>query len=184
NSVLICIHYIPHWQPTNNTHYYVATAVDDTGKATKCMTLDRICYFTEVSCGRFYTYNKLKVSWSISVPTENYTTIISRAMGPPLYCNSTDTQCTVGGLWCERSYTVTVFSITGTCLSLPSKEVVVKTCEDHINKDVKDVMEFCWVHPDTCVLLLFSFSAVSSNQRHSCAHVRFRSRSCIVDSQR
>lgn len=50
------------WEPTNNTNYYVATAVDNTGKVTECRTLDRMCYFTNVGCGRFYTYRVYAVS--------------------------------------------------------------------------------------------------------------------------
>ncbi|XP_014840249.1 PREDICTED: uncharacterized protein LOC106916456 [Poecilia mexicana] len=76
-----------------------------------------------VSCSS----DELTVSWSIAVPAENYTAVVSRAMGHPLSCNSTETRCTVGGLQCESSYTVTVFSITGKCLSLPSQEVIVQT---------------------------------------------------------
>ncbi|XP_047223920.1 fibronectin type III domain-containing protein 7-like [Girardinichthys multiradiatus] len=343
------------WQPTNNTHYYVATAVDDTGKATECMTLDGICYFTDVSCGRFYTYsvyavspecnsqisqpkfvrtspclptyvrtkadcitNTLITTWdssegalsytisaegnngetyncsspnntckiigvpcgeqlsvwflasndicstdkmlveaaqtapcpptdieafrdcdanhaviawqnkqtsgvytatlkdlsgpqlnctsntfnnctianlpcgkkynvtvtngdgqcqstsaSISMDSENYTTIISRAMGPPLYCNSTDTQCTVGGLWCERSYTVTVFSITGTCLSLPSKEVVVKTLPcpptnvTAVHMCASDPVPVSWTHSGNAKLFI-AVASGSGGHRAEC----------------
>ncbi len=72
---------------------------------------------------------ELTVSWNISVPAENYTTTITRGMGQPLHCNSTETQCTMGGLLCGSSYSVIVFSVTGTCLSLPSTEVTVQTCE-------------------------------------------------------
>ncbi|KAM3604918.1 uncharacterized protein V6R79_017981 [Siganus canaliculatus] len=70
---------------------------------------------------------ELTVSWNISIPAENYTTIISRGMGQPLRCNSTETQCTTEGLLCGSSYIVTVFSVTGTCFSLPSTEVTVQT---------------------------------------------------------
>ncbi|XP_008280490.1 mucin-19 [Stegastes partitus] len=50
------------WQPTNNTLYYVATAVDKTGKVTECRTPDNTCYFTNTGCGQFYTYNVYAVS--------------------------------------------------------------------------------------------------------------------------
>uniref|UniRef100_A0A8P4K839 Fibronectin type-III domain-containing protein n=1 Tax=Dicentrarchus labrax TaxID=13489 RepID=A0A8P4K839_DICLA len=50
---------------------------------------------------------ELKVTWNISVPAENYTTIISRGIGQPLHCNSTETLCTTGGLLCGSSYIVT-----------------------------------------------------------------------------
>lgn len=72
---------------------------------------------------------ELTVTWNISVPADNYTTIISRGMGEPLHCNSSQTQCTTGGLACGSSYVVVVFSVTGTCFSLPSPEVTVQTCE-------------------------------------------------------
>ncbi len=73
---------------------------------------------------------ELTVTWNISVPAENYTTIISRGMGQPLHCNSTEEKCTTGGLLCGSSYSVTVFSVTGTCFSLPSEDVTVQTCEE------------------------------------------------------
>lgn len=72
---------------------------------------------------------ELTVMWDIPVPAENYTTIISRGMGQRLNCNSTGTQCTTEGLVCGSSYTVIVFSVTGTCLSLPSDEVTVQSCK-------------------------------------------------------
>ncbi|KAI3375007.1 hypothetical protein L3Q82_021535, partial [Scortum barcoo] len=69
---------------------------------------------------------KLTVGWDISVPAENYTTIISRGMGQPLHCNSTVKKCTTGGLLCGSSYVVTVFSVTGSCFSLPSMAVTIQ----------------------------------------------------------
>lgn len=74
---------------------------------------------------------ELTVTWNIPAPAENYTTIISRGMGQPVNCTSSETQCTVGGLFCGSSYMVTVFSVTGSCFSLPSAEVTVQTCEQH-----------------------------------------------------
>ncbi|XP_018532382.1 mucin-4 isoform X2 [Lates calcarifer] len=70
---------------------------------------------------------ELTVTWNISVPAENYTTVISNGMGRSLYCNSTETQCSTGGLLCGSSYGVIVFSVTGKCYSLPSTEVTVQT---------------------------------------------------------
>ncbi|KAM7379235.1 hypothetical protein PAMP_004800 [Pampus punctatissimus] len=78
---------------------------------------------TSVAC----VTGELMVTWNMSVPVENYTTVISRGMGQPLHCNSTETQCTMGGLVCGSSYVVVVFSVTGTCFSLPSTEVTVQT---------------------------------------------------------
>lgn len=77
----------------------------------------------------------LVVTWNISVPAENYTTVISRGMGQSLHCNSTETQCTTGGLSCGSSYRVIVLSVTGSCLSLPSTEVTVQTREKHTKVD-------------------------------------------------
>lgn len=51
------------WQPTNNTYYYVATAVDDTGEVTECVTVDDSCYFTNVDCGQSYQYTVYAVSY-------------------------------------------------------------------------------------------------------------------------
>ncbi|XP_047445276.1 mucin-4-like [Mugil cephalus] len=70
---------------------------------------------------------EVTVSWNISIPSENYTTVFSRGMGQDQYCNSTETQCIMKGLICGSSYTVTVFSVTGSCFSLPSPDVTVQT---------------------------------------------------------
>ncbi|XP_071392950.1 fibronectin-like [Centroberyx affinis] len=78
---------------------------------------------TSVACST----GELTVAWNISVPTENYTTIISSGAGESLRCNSTDTQCTLGGLACGSSYMVTVSAVHGTCLSQRSTEVTVHT---------------------------------------------------------
>lgn len=80
-----------------------------------------------MSCGT----GALMVTWDISVPADNYTTIISRGVGQPLHCNSTGMQCTAEGLICGSSYVVNVFSVTGTCFSVPSTDVTVHTCEKH-----------------------------------------------------
>lgn len=80
-----------------------------------------------VSCAT----GELTVTWNNSVPASNYTTVITRDIGQPLQCNSTETQCTTSGLLCGTSYAVTVFSVTGTCISLPSTAVAVQTCEKH-----------------------------------------------------
>ncbi|XP_061587415.1 fibronectin type III domain-containing protein 7-like [Cololabis saira] len=68
-----------------------------------------------VSCST----DELTVAWNVSAPAENYTTIISRELDEPLYCNSTEPLCTAGGLQCGSTYSVTVFSVAGTCFSLP-----------------------------------------------------------------
>lgn len=81
---------------------------------------------------------ELTVTWDISVPAENYTTIISRGMGQPLHCNSSEMQCTMGGLVCGSSYMVVVLSVTGTCFSLPSAEVTVQACEKRLFSFTKD----------------------------------------------
>ncbi|XP_039458353.1 fibronectin type III domain-containing protein 7-like [Oreochromis aureus] len=78
---------------------------------------------THVDC----TTGELTVFWNISTTAENYTTVISRGTGQLLYCNSTEARCSTGRLECGSSYAVTVFSITGRCKSLPSREVTVDT---------------------------------------------------------
>ncbi|KAE8290995.1 Fibronectin type III domain-containing protein 7 Precursor [Larimichthys crocea] len=70
---------------------------------------------------------ELTVTWDISAPADNYSAIITRGMGERLYCNSTESPCTMPGLLCGSSYMVTVFSITGTCFSLPSTAITVRT---------------------------------------------------------
>ncbi|XP_030016446.1 fibronectin type III domain-containing protein 7-like [Sphaeramia orbicularis] len=78
-----------------------------------------------VSCDN----GELTVTWNISVPTPNYTTTISGGTGPSIQCNSTETQCTLGGLPCGSTYSVIVSAVTGSCGSMPSSEVTVNTCE-------------------------------------------------------
>lgn len=74
---------------------------------------------------------ELILTWDMTAPAENYTAIISSGMGQPLRCNSTMTQCNEAGLACGSSYSVVVFSVTGSCLSLPSEEVTVQSCKIH-----------------------------------------------------
>ncbi|TNN67818.1 Fibronectin type III domain-containing protein 7 [Liparis tanakae] len=50
------------WQTTNNTLYYVATAVDGAGRVTECRTPDNTCYFTNTGCGQYYKYTVYAVS--------------------------------------------------------------------------------------------------------------------------
>lgn len=129
---------------------------------------------------------ELTVTWNISVPAENYTTMISSGMGQPIVCNSTETQCTMGGLLCGSSYTVTVFSVTGKCFSLPSTDVPVQTCEKHrfiIIKDLDTAVVIPWVQSQTSPSSLFLFSAMSSHQRHSSAHMCSGSCSCVMGGQ-
>lgn len=100
---------------------------------------------------------ELMVTWNISVPAENYTTIISRGMGQPLHCNSSVTQCTLEGLACGSSYAVVVFSVTGTCFSLPSTEVTVQACEMSRFITIKDgdrTLGFLWKTSETFFISL------------------------------
>ena len=90
---------------------------------------------TSVACSS----GALTVGWSVSVPGENYTAVVSTGTGDRAYCNSTQTQCTLGGLACGRSYNVTVFSVHGSCLSMPSADAIVEPSEnthwDYISHD-------------------------------------------------
>uniref|UniRef100_A0A3P9JID3 Fibronectin type-III domain-containing protein n=1 Tax=Oryzias latipes TaxID=8090 RepID=A0A3P9JID3_ORYLA len=70
---------------------------------------------------------ELTITWSSSSPAEEYSAIISGGTGQPLYCNSTDTHCTLRGLRCGSRYNVTVSSFNGSCLSPPSSEVTTLT---------------------------------------------------------
>ncbi|KAK5888908.1 hypothetical protein CesoFtcFv8_014958 [Champsocephalus esox] len=152
------------WQNHKPTGLYTATIVDKSGDQLNC-TSNTVndCKIRSLPCGKTYnvtvTYDngncqststqitmdsvpcgpedvmasvacvtgELTVTWNISVPTENYTTVISRGMGQPLYCNSTETQCITEGSMCGSIYSVIAFSVTGTCFSLPSAEVTVHT---------------------------------------------------------
>uniref|UniRef100_A0A3P8SUH6 Fibronectin type-III domain-containing protein n=1 Tax=Amphiprion percula TaxID=161767 RepID=A0A3P8SUH6_AMPPE len=129
------------WQNHQPTSIYTATIEDQNGAQLSCTNnTANYCKISSLPCGRKYnvtvTYNDgncpststpiSMYSGIYSIKVTNYTTIISRGMGQPLYCNSTETQCTTGGLLCGSSYVVTVFSVTGTCFSLPSPEVTVQ----------------------------------------------------------
>lgn len=50
------------WDPTNNTFYYEAMAVDNTGETTDCRTADNTCSFTNTDCGQFYKFTVYAVS--------------------------------------------------------------------------------------------------------------------------
>ncbi|XP_035277663.1 fibronectin type III domain-containing protein 7-like [Anguilla anguilla] len=77
---------------------------------------------TDVNCGT----GELTVGWDVSVPGQSYTTIVSTGNGERTLCNSTDTRCSITGLDCGRSYIVVVLSVNGTCLSMPSRDVVIQ----------------------------------------------------------
>ncbi|TRY81822.1 hypothetical protein DNTS_000528, partial [Danionella cerebrum] len=62
------------WNATNNTAYYLATAVDSDGVVTKCLTVDTSCYFTDTVCGKGYSF------------------YVSSIYSGALDCNSGDTQ--------------------------------------------------------------------------------------------
>ncbi|KAJ8279126.1 hypothetical protein COCON_G00061920 [Conger conger] len=50
------------WEPRNHTNFYVARAVDSTGKTADCMTVDTKCYFDQTTCGREYEFTVYAVS--------------------------------------------------------------------------------------------------------------------------
>ncbi len=44
------------WEPTNNTAYYFAIAVDSDGLVIECVTVETSCYFTDTVCGQTYSF--------------------------------------------------------------------------------------------------------------------------------
>ena len=66
------------------------------------------------------------VSWNASKRAEAYSAVIADGNGQRKYCNTTQTNCTVNTLTCGKEYTVTVMSVNGTCVSMPSKPVSVR----------------------------------------------------------
>jgi len=79
---------------------------------------------TGITCGT----GELTFSWGDSMPALNYTTTItSVATGEQVLCNSTELQCTQGGLDCGSVYSVSISSIHGNCRSFPSTNVGVQT---------------------------------------------------------
>ncbi|KAA8587297.1 hypothetical protein FQN60_016159, partial [Etheostoma spectabile] len=110
------------WQNHQPTGVYTAT-IEDQSRAQLTCTSNAVnnCKIPSLVCGKTYnvtvTYNDgncPSTSTPITMDSENYTTMISRGVGQPVYCNSTETQCTMGGLSCGSSYAVTVFSVSGT----------------------------------------------------------------------
>ncbi|KAJ8384528.1 hypothetical protein AAFF_G00204430 [Aldrovandia affinis] len=75
---------------------------------------------THVDCGT----GVLNVGWDASAHAEGYTTVVEAGNGEKTYCNSSETQCSFDTLECGLSYTVKVKSVTGSCLSMPSKEII------------------------------------------------------------
>ncbi|XP_037644346.1 fibronectin type III domain-containing protein 7-like [Sebastes umbrosus] len=114
---------------------------------------------------------ELAFTWNVSAPAENYNARISRGMGHPLYCNSTETQCTTGGLFCGSSYRVTVSSVTGTCFSRPSTEVTVQalpcppTNVTAVHVCAPDPVPVSWVASDSAKY--YTAVAVSSRGHRS-----------------
>uniref|UniRef100_A0A3P9L382 Fibronectin type-III domain-containing protein n=1 Tax=Oryzias latipes TaxID=8090 RepID=A0A3P9L382_ORYLA len=92
----------------------------DSGTAIPCAPED---VKVSVNCST----EELTITWSSSSPAEEYSAIISGGTGQPLYCNSTDSHCTLRGLRCGSRYNVTVSSFNGSCLSPPSSEVTALT---------------------------------------------------------
>lgn len=117
---------------------------------------------------------ELTITWSSSSPAEEYSAIISGGTGQPLYCNSTDSHCTLRELRCGSRYNVTVSSFNGSCLSPPSSEVTALTCEVSFNFKVYAALLHLPAH------MLFLFSTMSSHQRLSHAHLCSRSCSCVM----
>ncbi|KAK7945711.1 hypothetical protein WMY93_001439 [Mugilogobius chulae] len=71
---------------------------------------------------------ELTVTWTSPTPAEKYMTEITG--GTPsqtIFCNSNETQCLQEGLDCGSSYEVTVYSLHGSCSSLPSSQFTVQT---------------------------------------------------------
>ncbi|XP_067369826.1 mucin-3B [Channa argus] len=54
------------WEPTNNTDFYEATAVDSKGEVQECVTIDSVCYFTHTVCGRHYYFTVSAVTGECS----------------------------------------------------------------------------------------------------------------------
>ncbi|XP_034038477.1 fibronectin type III domain-containing protein 7-like [Thalassophryne amazonica] len=105
-----------------------------TNTATQCNSTSAVITMDSVPCGPgdvlanvSCSTGELTVTWSNYFSADNYTTVVSRESDPPLYCYSTETTCTLGGLACASTYVVTVFSVSGTCRSLLSAQVIVQS---------------------------------------------------------
>ncbi|XP_041862145.1 fibronectin-like [Melanotaenia boesemani] len=66
------------------------------------------------------------VSWSPNPDAQYFHVVAVSNTGARLYCNSTDTNCTISNLPCGQRYNVSVLSVRDACESKPS--VVVETC--------------------------------------------------------
>lgn len=67
------------------------------------------------------------VSWSPNPDAQYFHVAAVSNTGGRLYCNSSDTACTIENLPCGRSYNVTVLSVRDDCESQPSPTVVIST---------------------------------------------------------
>nr|XP_015211037.1 PREDICTED: uncharacterized protein LOC102685057 [Lepisosteus oculatus] len=54
------------WDPTANTMYYVAKAMDSNGEITECRTTDTSCFFTNTGCGLGYQFTVYSVNGECS----------------------------------------------------------------------------------------------------------------------
>ncbi|XP_054624521.1 fibronectin type III domain-containing protein 7-like [Dunckerocampus dactyliophorus] len=115
--------------PCGKTYSVTVTNSDESCLSTSTpISMDSVpCGPEDVEASIDCATGKLTMTWNITIPAENYTATISRGMGQPIHCNSTETQCTTGGLACGSTYSVTVMSVTGSCFSLPSPEATVQT---------------------------------------------------------
>ncbi|XP_036410759.1 fibronectin-like [Megalops cyprinoides] len=133
------------WQNHQSMGSYTAIAEDAHGGLLSCSTTSNNCIIPELKCGQQYAVSvthhdgtcsslpstaiqmdsgELMVGWDVSIPGQNYTTIVSDGNGERISCNSSETHCRLSGLECGTSYMVVVFSVNGTCKSMPSSDVV------------------------------------------------------------
>lgn len=72
----------------------------------------------------------LSMGWDRTEDAAGYTTsVISGSTGEHVYCNSTSATCSLSNLQCGESYSIQVRSYNGTCLSMPTKSLVIREGE-------------------------------------------------------
>ncbi|XP_043081301.1 serine-rich adhesin for platelets [Puntigrus tetrazona] len=137
------------WLGTRSMISFTATMEDQLGGLLSCSTTANSCRIPNLKCGQVYDISVIyhdgicpsmpshaiqmksdggkTYSWNRTEDAEGYiATVVSKATGELVYCNSTSPFCNVTNLQCGDSYSVQVRSYNRSCLSMLSSPVVVR----------------------------------------------------------
>ncbi|KAI7809537.1 hypothetical protein IRJ41_010869 [Triplophysa rosa] len=128
------------WAATNNTAYYKAIAQASDGEIRECLTVDTSCYFTNMMCGKNYTFTVSSFySGELSCNSGN-TTPLTVVTGAQSYvveargnrrdfynCTSQGNNCMLTGLECGESLSVWIIAKNEFCTTDPVLGEVAET---------------------------------------------------------